>query len=264
MTAAAARRWRLVVNDASPGPFNMGVDEALLERARCEGVASLRFYRWTGPWLSLGYAQPRDPERLEAWRRAGVRVVGRVTGGRAVLHGSDLTYAVACPLAWLPEGLDGSVACLAHVLQVALRRLGSPVERAGRPSSARGGFDCFARPGADELVVRGRKLVGSAQRRVAGALLQHGSIRLTPDPPAAAAAVGVGAGATSLSQEGAPSDPARVRDACLAAFESELGAQWEPEVLPEAIRAAAHQRPVWGLGNVRKNPHFPRGISRGM
>ena len=70
----------------------MGVDEALLASAVRAGTTSLRLYGWAGPWLSLGYAQPLEPEHARQLEAAGVGWVRRVTGGRAVLHGADLTY----------------------------------------------------------------------------------------------------------------------------------------------------------------------------
>ena len=75
----------------------MGVDEALLASAVHTGRPSLRFYRWQGPWLSLGYGQSLSEVRAERCRAAGVGWVRRVTGGLAVLHGADLTYTVAAP-----------------------------------------------------------------------------------------------------------------------------------------------------------------------
>ncbi len=81
------RAWRLLLDDAGSGFWNMAVDQALLESASLDGVASLRLYTWQGPWLSLGYGQRLEEERRAACDAAGVGVVRRVTGGRAVLHG---------------------------------------------------------------------------------------------------------------------------------------------------------------------------------
>ncbi len=88
-------RWRLIVDGRANGEWNMGVDESLLKTAVTAGTPTLRFYRWRGPWLSLGYSQRPQAELYAACSRAGVGVVRRVTGGRAVLHGEDLTYAIA-------------------------------------------------------------------------------------------------------------------------------------------------------------------------
>ena len=182
----------------------MAVDEVLLAGAVTGGAPVLRLYAWNGPWLSLGYGQPFSAARGAACRDAGVHVLRRVTGGRAVLHGADLTYGVAALAAALPAGLDASYRLLSDAILLALRELGIEADRAAlAPAIAPSAdFDCFASPATDEICVGGRKLAGSAQRRAAGAVLQHGSIRLEPDPAAAAAAVGLGPGATSLRELG--------------------------------------------------------------
>ncbi len=221
----------------------MGVDEALLASVVRTGRPSLRFYRWQGPWLSLGYGQVLDRARIEACGQAGVGVVRRVTGGRAVLHGSDLCYALAAREDQLPAGLAASYELVAGILIAALEALGveaiaSPFPRrreafqrrsqvdpnraVGRPQ--RGNFDCFARPAGREICVGGRKLAGSAQRRAKGGILQHGSIRLAPDPLEARRASSLsGAGATSLAELGANPDPEALRATCVEAFGHALG-----------------------------------------
>ena len=173
--------WRLLRDGAASGAWNMGVDEALLATASESGRATLRLYAWDGPWLSLGHAQPAPGPLAQACTEAGVGLVRRATGGSAVLHGSDLTYAVAVPESALPPGLQGSYARVAEALSLALASLGLRTRRAPGGPSPRG-FDCFQQAGGDEICVGERKLVGSAQRRSGGAVLQHGSIRLAPDP----------------------------------------------------------------------------------
>ena len=125
-------------------------------------------------------AGPADKATIAACAEAGVGVVRRATGGLAVLHGADLTYAVAAPEALLPAGLRPTYEALGAALLAALRVLGVDAQRSAAASAGAGpgGFDCFAEPVADELCVGGRKLVGSAQRRGAGGVLQHGSLRL--------------------------------------------------------------------------------------
>ena len=256
----------------------MGVDEALLASAVCTGRSSLRFYRWQGPWLSLGYGQVRDRGRIEACGRAGVGVVRRVTGGRAVLHGSDLTYALAAREGQLPAGLMASYELVAGILIGALRALGveavasptsrhreafqhrfqiDPMRAVSRPQ--RGDFDCFARPAGREICVGGRKLAGSAQRLAKGGILQHGSIRLAPDPPEAQRASSLsGAGATSLMELGVNSDPEVLLTACVEAFERVLGSL-EAGVLTAEDRAGADER----VRNHRRDSGFvPPGYAR--
>ena len=124
------------MHESASGPFNMGVDEALLERAIASGRASLRFYAWQGPWLSLGYSQSMGEHRRAALERAGVGVVRRVTGGRAVLHGSDLTYSIAAPESALAPGLRASYGVVADALLLALARLGVSAARSDPASPA--------------------------------------------------------------------------------------------------------------------------------
>jgi lipoate-protein ligase A len=243
--------WRFVVDGDAEGAFNMGVDEALLATARDTGRATLRLYGWRGPWLSLGYGQRLSPARAEACRAAGVGLVRRVTGGLAVLHGADLTYAVAAPADALPPGLQGSYGLVADALCEAFARLGIGVERTAAraepgASGPRAGFDCFAVPAADELLAGGRKLAGSAQRRAGGAVLQHGSVRLAPDPPAAAAAAGLDpARATSVAELGGNPDRDAVAKAVRAGFEAvlaPLGVSLREGFLEDHERAQALHR----------------------
>jgi lipoate-protein ligase A len=161
----------------------MALDEALMIRARRTGESVLRVYAWSAPTLSLGRNQRGrgvyDAARLESAR---VGVVRRPTGGRALLHHREITYSVTAPAP--PEGtLGAEYARINALLTSALCALGVPVTEASpharsAPPSA---SPCFAEPARGELVLGGRKLVGSAQWRDRGALLQHGSILLDDD-----------------------------------------------------------------------------------
>ncbi len=240
------RPWRLLLDDPADGPWNMGVDEALLASVARGAAPALRLYRWDGPWLSLGYAQPVEAARLAACAAAGVGVVRRITGGRAVLHGNDLTYAVAAPADCLPAGIRATYGHLTEALLLALRRLGVAGVHAqlgrGRPGAP--SFDCFAEAAAEELVAAGGKLVGSAQRRLAGAVLQHGSVRLGPDPEAARTAAGVGAaGSTSLAELGQQVDPAPLCQALVDTLAVALDAVFEEVgITPWEARRAESRR----------------------
>jgi lipoate-protein ligase A len=162
----------------------MALDEALMESVRGGATPVLRFYRWSPACLSLGRNQPgRGFYRLDALERAGLDVVRRPTGGRAVLHAEELTYSVA-----VPEGRLGApratYLAINRALVAGLRRLGVAAElqargmrRAATPSLA----PCFREPAEGEVVVGGRKLVGSAQWRERGVILQHGSLLLAGD-----------------------------------------------------------------------------------
>jgi lipoate-protein ligase A len=239
----------------------MGVDEALLNSAIAGGGASLRFYSWEGPWLSLGYSQRMDPSRIARCAEAGVGIVRRITGGRAVLHGGDLTYCLAAPEEVLPEGLRGSYRLVAASLLEGLRSLGVAAAPTADHGSAAGssGFDCFEVPAEDEICVMGRKLVGSAQRRARGGVLQHGSIRLTRDAPEVIRAVGFTPGvATSLAELGIRVRRDEVQEALAAAFRSALGVSLEESVLSAAERRNAERRVQVQRGELEPGDRAPR------
>jgi lipoate-protein ligase A len=154
------------------GSENMALDKALLEQALSSGGAFLRLYRWDPPTLSVGRNQPITFDDLP--------VVRRPTGGQAVWHEHEVTYAVAAPIA-----LFGSLRkayCEIHSrLATALRSLGvDAVIASDRPAVGPSGRPaaCFAAAVGGEIVVGGKKLVGSAQVRRRDAFLQHGSILL--------------------------------------------------------------------------------------
>jgi lipoate-protein ligase A len=167
------------------GPANMARDEALLMSVgRGESPPTLRFYRWAPATISLGYFQEySDYERLPP--PAGtLPVVRRQTGGGAILHDLELTYSIALPLSH-PIVAGGRCNFLYdHVHEAfaaVLTRHGVPVSRgdgAGSAASHRGPFFCFERHADFDLLADGRKLLGSAQRRTAAAVLQHGSLIL--------------------------------------------------------------------------------------
>ena len=145
--------------------------------------ATVRLYRWSRPTLSLGRNEPArenyDPAVLQ---RAGVDVVRRPTGGRAVLHWRELTYAVAVPATTL-GGARAAYVWINRCLAEGLASLGIPAEIAPEPHepmSLRAG-PCFQAAAGGEVTVGGRKLVGSAQLRVRDVLLQHGSILVADD-----------------------------------------------------------------------------------
>jgi lipoate-protein ligase A len=189
-------RWRLLSGPPCDGSLNMAIDEAVL-RARIAGTAppTVRLYGWDPPAVSLGYAQPVDA-RIDrgALARLGIGLVRRATGGSAILHESpesEVTYSVvarADDFAGAGDVLE-TYRVIGVGLVAALARLGIaaalvPLRRAARRAARRGATPafCFARTGAFEVVVAGRKVCGSAQRRRRGAFLQHGSLLLAADP----------------------------------------------------------------------------------
>jgi len=161
----------------------MALDEALMARARRRGETVLRVYGWSRPTLSLGRNQRAVGQyREQVLAERGIDVVRRPTGGRALLHHREITYSVTAPC-------DDTGALLTEygrinaLLSSALASLGVPVAVAAPAarSAAPSAVPCFAEPARGELTLDGRKLVGSAQWRERGAMLQHGSILVDDD-----------------------------------------------------------------------------------
>jgi lipoate-protein ligase A len=244
--------WRLLLDPPAAGGWNMAVDEVLLDGAAAGSAPpTLRFYQWAPPCLSLGYFQAFDVVDVAACRRLGVDIVRRPTGGRAILHDRELTYSVALPLRLL--GDDGAVLPSYHRLSLALERglnrLGAPVVLAPE-STAQPGLDhgpvCFDRPSAHEILLDGRKLVGSAQVRRATAILQHGSILIEPRIHRLLACLSLPDGPDAQIEDGVAGlaevgdfDPARIAGALADAFAEEFGVRLVPGRLRPDERQAA-------------------------
>ncbi len=239
--------WHLILDPAGrSGAENMALDETLLHEADCTGAAYLRLYRFTPPCLSFGRHEPAlaryDRATIE---QLGLDVVRRPTGGRAVWHEHEVTYAVAAPIAAFGS-LRESYHAIHERLARALGRLGIHATLA--PTyAARADFGdgaCFASPIGGEVVVDGRKVIGSAQVRHGTAFLQHGSILLDgsqqmvqtvsrrPSPN--------GSGTTLAALLGRPVGFDEVAAA--------IAAVWNGPLLPSAhpaIRPSAFNDPTW-------------------
>lgn len=180
--------FRLLLDPPDAGPWNMAVDEAMLEAAAAEGQCMLRFYRWQQATLSLGYFQVyADRQRHEA--SLACPTVRRLSGGGAIVHDAELTYSLAVPsrhcLAVDRLGLYRTV----HATLIeALRQWGieatmvpspAPFHQSGEEKTSKGlPFLCFQRRSPGDVLVGTTKVAGSAQRRCLGAVLQHGSVLL--------------------------------------------------------------------------------------
>jgi lipoate-protein ligase A len=172
--------WTLRVDAPASGAANMALDQTLLDHANTAGSTTLRLYAWSPHCLSLGRNEPAlkryDRERIE---QRGLDTVRRPTGGRAVWHGRELTYAVTAPLDEF-GGLTGAYSDIHHLLADALRTLGAEPVLAPIPDRIVGltAGACFATSAGGELMVSGYKIVGSAQLTQGRAFLQHGSVLL--------------------------------------------------------------------------------------
>ena len=172
--------WRWIPPITAPAATQMAIDRWMLQQLLAGGSPMLRLYRWSRPALSLGRHQQRWPAQ---WRDEPLDLVRRPSGGRAVLHAGELTYA----LAFTPQTRDRE-AVYRHCcqwLQQALANAGEPLQFGqANPAAAAQRSSCFATATAADLVTaRGAKRIGSAQLWHGPALLQHGSLLL--DPPAA-------------------------------------------------------------------------------
>jgi len=280
----SAPTCRLLPFTVRDGALNMGIDEALLLSCLAGGPAlTLRLYGWARPTLSLGYFQESPAnDRVEA----SLPTVRRLTGGGAIIHDAELTYS----LAWrytrspshgegrgesidsagdgvlsdcgavalgcgmnIPTGVAASYAHINTALAAGLQRLGlepGPPVTGGRPRD----FLCFARRSRHDLVVNGNKVVGSAQRRRHGAVLQHGSILVRPSAvrgiPERSISELIGR-AVSLEE---------AADAIAEAFEKHLGWRLVPDRLSideghlaEGLRHHKYDHLSWG-GRRRTRP----------
>lgn len=180
-------RWRLLLDGAADGATNMAVDSAILEAvSERQAPPTLRLYRWTPPCVSIGAFQAVARALAQPVGTPGRDWVRRPTGGRALLHDRELTYAVIAPAddPLVLGGVGAASQRIAEALATGLDRLGVPdlaVAPARRRPPHPSGPACYDTASAFEITAGGRKLVGSAQLRHAGAVLQHGSLLLSFD-----------------------------------------------------------------------------------
>ncbi len=191
--------WRLIIDGDLRGARNMARDMAVLEAVSIgHAPPTLRLYGWLPPCLTIGKHQGLDAVDLDFCRREGIDVARRPTGGRALLHHLELTYSVVAPLGAppLPTALQEAYRLICGGLVHGCRELGIDAELTGgevnlrlpNPTST---VPCFETPAEGEVVVGGRKLVGSAMRSHAGCILQHGAILLDWDSRLQAGAMGL-------------------------------------------------------------------------
>jgi lipoate-protein ligase A len=178
--------WRLLISPPADGATNMAIDEAILH-ALADGVGqpTLRFYQWQPPCLSLGYNQPWTEVETVACAQRGYTWLRRPTGGRAILHIDELTYSITAPESEprVHGGITESYRRLSRGLLAGLRSLGADVFQAQEEKvvNRQAGAACFDTPSNYEITVGGKKLIGSAQVRRRGQVLQHGALPLRGD-----------------------------------------------------------------------------------
>jgi lipoyl(octanoyl) transferase len=186
------KTWRLIKDPPQSGPFNMAVDLQLLEQFKHGDLPIFRLYGWDRSTLSLGRNEKIDSKiNIQYCRNNRIPLIRRMTGGKAVLHHSDLTYSIIGEVGdpQFGEGIHETYNSLARGFLLFFQKLGldpqlvqTSIENDLEPHL------CFSVPSLSEILVDGRKLIGSAQRiRGSGSrgrfFLQHGSIPLNDPVP---------------------------------------------------------------------------------
>lgn len=192
------------LNDiARSGVENMALDQRMLEVAAERQCVMLRVYRWSEPTLSLGYFQPYS-ERWSHIPSSSIAVVRRATGGGAIVHHYDWTYCIAVPHTWearaegnspianqkigasqsLYDCIHDAVVQWLNGLGIDAMKWSSSCALAAdvKTEPDKRAFLCFERRSCGDVVWGDEKVMGSAQRRIPGAVLQHGSLLLSPSP----------------------------------------------------------------------------------
>lgn len=192
------QKWRFICTGQGDPYFNMAIDEALLSSVQAGSPPVLRLYEWNPPGVSIGYFQAVNKTvDVDKCLRKGVKLVRRITGGRAILHNEELTYSFSGSCKIFPE-LGNTVSetykQISEALLFSMSYLGVEAQRVrpsgkeinegelsrqkGKKTCTRAFFNppCFSSFSRYEIGYQGRKLVGSAQRRFGEIFLQHGSI----------------------------------------------------------------------------------------
>jgi lipoyl(octanoyl) transferase len=179
--------FRLIVDGAHPGSYNMAFDEALMRSAgEKDFLPVIRFYRWSEPTVSVGYFEDLDLARRIFPGGCGMTMVRRLTGGGNVLHERDLTFSIVSkmPSPIIPQDVKDSYLRINEAVRLGLRMTYPVLDYADCKNtsqrSAQKGRTCFEEPSCFDLLLNGKKVLGASQRRWAGALL-HQSTVLIPE-----------------------------------------------------------------------------------
>ena len=252
-------RWRLVRTGPLPGGMNMALDEVLLQEVSAgRSLPVLRLYRWRPAAVSLGYFQRNEVVNRAFCHSSDIDIVRRLTGGRAVLHGEEVTYAVIAGGGHgFPVRVEESYRKIAEVLCATLRSLGlaaelAPARREGRERALPAA--CFEAAAGYELLCQGQKIAGSAQKRRGDFFLQQGSIPLELDPrrlfqvlnPPPTESTDLASGAARLRQRVGWLNRYLSRPLSIDAVEERLR-----EVFTDGLGVVLHEEPVlaeeWSL-----------------
>lgn len=247
------RQWRLIDTGKGDPYMNMAIDEAIAISSRDDALfLTMRFYQWERPALTIGYFQAiKDEINIDLYKKENIPIVRRITGGRSLLHQHELTYSITSPTGnpLFPNNIRGAYLVIARGLSAGLRILGldndifqsrSDEEHNNKMKRS---LYCFSSPSVHEITVRGKKIIGSAQRRWSDIFLQQGSVIIEKSP---------GLFMPGLSKEedystsileslGRRVTPEELKDAMLCGFREELGIKFKEYGLTEHERRLAER-----------------------
>ena len=183
----AQEKWRLIVSGPCSGPFNMALDEALaFSVIEGRSQTTLRFYEWETLSVTLGYFQKYQDINSDYCESSSIPVIRRLTGGRAVLHGKDLTYSFCA--ATKDKRFGPTISAAYQKISTAFLKgfhnlgLGAVMTERKAKRDALKNPSCFKAVSLAEVTLNGKKIIGSAQKRWSDGILQQGSIMVDFDP----------------------------------------------------------------------------------
>jgi lipoate-protein ligase A len=173
--------WRLIDSGPCGSAFNMALDEAIAEHVReCKAMPTLRFYEWDRPAVTLGFFQKTQEVDVRFCLEKGIPLVRRLTGGRAVLHGTDLTYSFASRFDTVHFGdtICNNYVRISQTFMEGLQEIGLSVTMRQRKAERRAlkNPSCFQSTSFSEITLDEKKLIGSAQKKWTDGFMQQGSI----------------------------------------------------------------------------------------
>lgn len=238
--------WRLILDERRPAADNMAVDEAIMAAcAAGDAPPTIRIYDWSSPAISLGYFQSLEKSRidLEYCRERGIDLVRRPTGGRAVLHGHDVTFSVVVEESRVPtQGvLAGHMWIMRGVVRAfELLGVSAHLGPSGTDLRKASSGDCFAHVAECDVRSKGGKAAGAAQLRRSGVLLEQGSVPHVPPDVDYARVFGLqSADPGSLSPPLADVPRQRVEEVLSRGFAEAMDVDLQPGDLSEVEIAAA-------------------------
>ncbi|MBR9699898.1 lipoate--protein ligase family protein [Candidatus Woesearchaeota archaeon] len=231
-------KCRLINSSPNTPSMNMAIDEVLLDSE----LPVLRFYQWIPPGLSIGYDQSAINIDKEFCLEKGIQIVRRPTGGNAVLHDKELTYSFIISQDRMPKSVIESYKEISKGIVKAFEILGLQPELNDEVHKVEKSPVCFHDPSWYEILVNGKKIVGSAQKRTKGKVLQHGAVLIDMDIEKYAGCFkglsdkqkeALKSRITSINDEGKKVDYAQVAEAMKQGFQKALKLQFIPSILTQ-------------------------------